>query len=385
MIRLTALLAIVFLFSMCTPEPENFTVSGNIKMGNGAKLYLNELKTNNIIKVDSTILDDEGNFSFSGISNIPSFFALKSGNNYLTLILKNNDRVIVTANMEDFAASAEIEGSPESQRALGLRKKLEYNIQRLDSMGTYYKSILGTREINKVRDSLNKLSEQIITHHTNETKAFIEENPASLASLMALYQQIAPRRYVLNPEEHFEYFSMVDSALYNILPESEAVINLHSQILEIKRQKAQSENIESKVGIGIKAPEIILPNQFGDTVKLSDLKGKYVLIDFWASWCKPCRLENPILVKNYTKYHEKGFEIFQVSLDKKEEAWLDAIEKDNLTWIHVSDLKFWNSEAAVLYHVQSIPANFLIDKKGVIIAKNLRGDALEAKLSELFD
>ena len=385
MIRLTALLAIVFLFSMCTPEPENFTVSGNIKMGNGAKLYLNELKTNNIIKVDSTILDDEGNFSFSGISNIPSFFALKSGNNYITLILKNNDRVIVTANMEDFAASAEIEGSPESQRALGLRKKLEYNIQRLDSMGTYYKSILGTREINKVRDSLNKLSEQIITHHTNETKAFIEENPASLGSLMALYQQIAPRRYVLNPEEHFEYFSMVDSALYNILPESEAVINLHSQILEIKRQKAQNENIESKVGIGIKAPEIILPNQFGDTVKLSDLKGKYVLIDFWASWCKPCRLENPILVKNYTKYHEKGFEIFQVSLDKKEEAWLEAIEKDNLTWIHVSDLKFWNSEAAALYHVQSIPANFLIDKKGIIIAKNLRGDALEAKLSELFD
>jgi len=385
MIRLTALLAIVFLFSRCAPEPEQFMVSGNIKMANGAKLYLNELKTNDIIKIDSTILDEEGNFSFTGMSNIPAFYALKSGNNYLTLILKNNDRVIVTANMEDFAASAEIEGSPESQRALRLRKKLEYSIQRPDSMGVFYQSIIGTREINRVRDSLNQLSEYIITNHTNETKVFIEENPSSLASLMALYQQIAPRRYVLTPEEDFEYFAMVDSALYNTMPESEAVITLHSQIQEMKRQKAEKESIESEVGVGIKAPEIILPNQFGDTVKLSDLKGKYVLIDFWASWCKPCRLENPVLVRNYNKYHEKGFEIFQVSLDKKEKAWLDAIEKDNLTWIHVSDLKFWNSDAAALYHIQSIPANFLIDKKGIIIAKNLRGDALEAKLSELFD
>jgi len=385
MIRLTALLVIVFLFSMCTPEPDHFTVSGNIKMANGAKLYLNELKTNDIVKIDSTILDEEGNFSFTGMSNIPAFYALKSGNNYLTLILKNNDWVIVNANMEDLITSAEIEGSPESQRALELRKKLEYNIQRLDSMGVYYQSIIGTREINRVRDSLYQLSENIITHHTNETKAFIEENPASLASLMALYQQIAPRRYVLVPEEHFEYFAMVDSALYKTIPESEAVITLHSQIQEMKRQKAEKESIESEVGIGIKAPEIILPTPLGDTAKLSDLKGKYVLIDFWASWCKPCRLENPVLVRNYNKYHEKGFEIFQVSLDKKEEAWLEAIEKDNLTWIHVSDLKFWNSEAAALYHVQSIPANFLIDKKGIIIAKNLRGDALEAKLSELFD
>lgn len=135
--------------------------------------------------------------------------------------------------------------------------------------------------------------------------------------------------------------------------------------------------------IGDYAPEIIQESTEGEPIKLSDLRGKYVLIDFWASWCGPCRKENPVLVDAYGKYSNakfkkaKGFEIFSVSLDRSKKSWLDAIEKDQLTWdYHVSDLKFWQNEAAQTYQVRSIPMNFLINPQGVIVAKNLRGERL---------
>ena len=118
-------------------------------------------------------------------------------------------------------------------------------------------------------------------------------------------------------------------------------------------------------------------------MSLTDFRGKYVLVDFWASWCRPCRAENPNVVRVYNQYKDKGFEILGVSLDKSKDAWLKAIEQDKLTWKHVSDLKFWQSEAAQLYGVSSIPYTILLDPEGTIIAQNLRGASLERKLAEL--
>lgn len=380
------ILVLALSFNSCESEPEYFTISGEIKNANGEKLYLIELQTNNVVFVDSVILNDEGIFSFKGETEIPKFYALRTkANNYITLIVSPYEQIIVKADGENIAENPTIEGSPESQKISELREKLDNSVKQLDSLGMYYRSLIGTNEINKVKDSLNTLSQEIISQHTEFTKDFILDNSTSLASLMALYQQIAPRKYVLNPKDDYEYFSLVDSSLMAIYPESEAVKALHTQMNEINRQlKAESE-INNVVGIGASAPEIKLPSPNGDTLALSSLKGKYVLLDFWASWCRPCRLENPNLVNNYKKYHEKGFEIFQVSLDKKKESWIGAIESDKLEWVHVSDLQYWNSAAAQLYQVQAIPASFLLDKNGKIIAKNLRGDALEAKLSEIFD
>jgi len=155
-------------------------------------------------------------------------------------------------------------------------------------------------------------------------------------------------------------------------------------LADYKAQINANQKSKQKLSIGQVPPEIALPNPQGDTVTLSSLRGKYVLLDFWASWCKPCRVENPNLVKAYKKYKEEGFEIYQVSLDKKRSAWLNAIEKDNLNWVHVSDLEFWNSSAARTYNIRSIPASFLLNKEGEIIDKNLRGDALHKKLHEIF-
>lgn len=137
--------------------------------------------------------------------------------------------------------------------------------------------------------------------------------------------------------------------------------------------------------IGALAPEINLPTPEGDYLALSSLRGKYVLIDFWAAWCRPCRIENPTVVKAYQKYAPKGFEVYGVSLDRTREDWVKAIAADGLPWKHVSDLKFWQSEGAQTYKVKAIPATFLLDPDGKIIGKNLRGEALLAKLEEIFN
>jgi peroxiredoxin len=141
---------------------------------------------------------------------------------------------------------------------------------------------------------------------------------------------------------------------------------------------------QTNVTVGETAPEITLPTPEGNELSLSDLRGKVVLIDFWASWCKPCRAENPNVVRVYNQYKDQGFEILGVSLDRSKEAWVQAIQQDNLTWKHVSDLQFWNSEAAQVYGVSSIPYTVLVDQEGNVIAERLRGGGLEAKLAEVF-
>jgi peroxiredoxin len=135
--------------------------------------------------------------------------------------------------------------------------------------------------------------------------------------------------------------------------------------------------------VGQPAPEISLPTPEGEIRSLSDLRGKVVLIDFWASWCRPCRMENPAVVAAYQKYKDKGFEILGVSLDRNKDQWINAIKKDGLDWHHVSDLQFWQSEAAKSYGVHSIPYTVLVDPKGKVIAERLRGAALDRKLAEL--
>ena len=197
---------------------------------------------------------------------------------------------------------------------------------------------------------------------------YLLSNKNDLAVLMFLDLFPKDRHQALHDE--------VIKALYEKYPK---------QPLVAERYKVQSSPATATT-VGAMAPDLAFENPDGVIMKLSDLRGKVVLLDFWASWCRPCRMENPNVVKTYHKYHDKGFEIYSVSLDRDKAGWIKAIEADGLIWPnHVSDLGYWQSQAAKIYGVSSIPATFLIGKDGRIIAKNLRGAALENALKELFD
>ena len=176
-----------------------------------------------------------------------------------------------------------------------------------------------------------------------------------------------------------------DKAL--ILAEINRLSKEYPWLAEAKEKKtnmANAEAIAKKTGIGAIAMDFTQKNTAGKPVKLSDYRGKYVLLDFWASWCGPCRAENPNVLDNYEKYHSKGLEILGVSLDEKKDAWLKAIKDDGLEWAHVSDLKGWKNDVAKEYNIRAVPSNFLIDKEGKIVAVDLRGEELTQKLQEIF-
>jgi peroxiredoxin len=230
------------------------------------------------------------------------------------------------------------------------------------------------------------MAQSYLTEINTYTKNYINNNISSLVSLVALYQQVAPNVYVLNPSKDINYFIKVDSSMYSQFPEYEPVITLHQQVKEFTAGMPGETAAEPASEDGILAPEISLPSPAGDTIKLSSTRGTVVLLDFWASWCVPCRQENPNLVKAYSLYHKKGFQIFQVSLDKTKEAWIKGIKDDQLDkWIHVSDVQYWNSVVVPLYKIESIPSNLLLDKDGHVLATNLRGEELQTKLAELFN
>ncbi|MFO7617053.1 MAG: TlpA disulfide reductase family protein, partial [Bacteroidales bacterium] len=224
---------------------------------------------------------------------------------------------------------------------------------------------------------------RVLSGQREFVRSFIKRNSTEPASLLALSHQIL-RQSVLDAGKDFDLFELVDKELTARFPTSALVRNLHEFVESVRPQIEAARKIEEMVGNGKPAPEISLSDPDGKVVNLSSLKGKYVLLDFWAAWCAPCRRENPNIVKAYNQFRSKGFEIYAVSLDRNRQEWLDAIQADKLGWTHVSDLLFWNSPVAQQYGVQSIPANFLIDPDGIIIDRNLRGAALEARLQEIF-
>ncbi len=379
------ILLILMMLQACGSSTNQFTIEGKLENANGENLTLLELQMDGVKTLDSLQLDKEGKFKFTGYTESAKFYIVRtSPRNTVTLIVEPGDHITLEGNAGNLTESYTLSGSEASENILDIRKKHRAMLEKLDSLSKIYKDNPHEEKTDDLKKRLSKVSQSIIQKHRAFTKNFIDQNINSLAILMALYQQIGPRSYLIDPREDFSYYEKVDSALMAQYPNSEAVKSFHSQVENLKsKMGSEGSSGDEKLAVGKTAPEIALPNPKGDTVKLSSLQGNYVLLDFWASWCKPCRVENPILVQNYQRFKDKEFEIYQVSLDRNRSDWLQAIEKDNLNWYHVSDLAFWNSKAAEKYNVRSIPANFLLNKKGEIIAKNLRGDDLQAKLHEV--
>jgi peroxiredoxin len=380
------LLTVIVLCASCQKDKGKVVIKGSIEKIEGQYLYLQELKIGETGKTDSLFLDEKGKFTFTKVVHHPTFYTLFSSinpNDILTLLVHPGDRVRLSGDGKNLFGTYQVRGSRESVLVQELTRKTHESVLAVDSLNRMLQVYANNPNIVNIRRQLEYSFFAILDSTKDYLIAFIQKHPTSMASLLAVYQQIAPETYVFSEDDDLQYFKMVDSALFREYPRSPHVKALRGNVKEMTEQLRLAEITRMFAGLGTEAPEISLPSPEGKIIKLSSLRGKHVLLDFWASWCKPCRDENPVLVENYQKFKHLGLEIYQVSIDQSKNAWIKAIEDDQLDWVHVSDLLYWDSPVVELYNIESIPANLLLDPDGIIIAKNLRGDELGKKLESI--
>ena len=351
-----------------TKSTNGYEISGTIR---GVKdgLALLSYVANQSVQVDSSDIKG-GHFVFRGKFGQPQevqvSFANDSYSGGITFFADNND-ITVDADTSMLGLPS-VKGSPLQSDYEAYKKMtaaLDAKVAQLNETGrNLYISGALTEQI---KDSLFKVNDQFESERAGLISKFIQQHPASAVGAWAIGKGLLfdPKPAVLEP-------------LFNAL-DKKVQSGLYGKIISDALVAAKATSI------GQPAMDFTQPDVNGKAVSLSSFKGKYVLIDFWASWCGPCRAENPNVVHSYNEYKSKGFEILGVSLDENKSDWLKAIAKDNLAWTQVSDLKGWSNAASQAYGIKGIPFNLLLDKNGVIVAKNLRGEALTKKLKELFN
>lgn len=373
-------LAAIALYSCSTSNSENttgFEIKGNLSNSKGESIYLEKLSQQGVAAIDSAVIDEKGEFLINHVSPKVGFYRLRiSNSNFAMLVLDSAQKVTITADARDLGNTFKAEGSPDTKLFLEYNALAQGQKVRTDSLENIFRTAMVTMKLDSLRaDSLSKELqkpyETMVAQYSEVLAKKIKENPNSFASIMAIQQ--------LRPEEYIEVYKILDKGLSERYPDNNDVKSYHAMVQQAEMMVSRTEAIK----VGSEAPELILPMPNNKDLALSSLRGKVVLVDFWASWCGPCRKEMPNVKRAYEKYKNKGFEILGVSLDKDRTAWLDAISSEGMTWPQVSDLKFWQSEACQIYAVQSIPYTVLIDKEGKIIATNLRGAELDKKLSEV--
>lgn len=373
--------AIIFITFACTNTPEGINISGTINGGKGKIIYLS-----NTDKTDSIVIDENNHFAFNKQNQESDFYNLYFNRiDPILLYLDSSENIIVNTDTENFSSNYNVTGSVTSTQIMQLQQKLLSVFGRIQAL--YNEKVLKADStiLDSVRTVFNNESNQLVQSHRMEVFDFIRKNPSSFACLPAIYQSFDSRNPLFMYEMDASYYNLIDSALMATKPNSKHTKEFHSQIVEYKQQFERIRQMESKVQAGTEAPDFEVPSPNGKMIKLSSFRGNYVLLDFWASWCSPCRQENPAVLEAYNLYKKKGFRVFQVSLDKEKNDWLTAINKDGLGEItHASDLQYWNCVPAKLYGVQSIPANFLIDPKGIVVGRNLRGNDLLNTLSQIY-
>ena len=350
-------------------NPIEVSISGKIFNLSSDTLFLGKSIGDNQLKVyhiDS--VDDEGAFSFKVKLPHPDYYVLRVADGQtINLVLRDKDDIEIYGDGKQLYQHLNIVGSEDSEELNKfIRQNLAY-VAKLDSAREYLKE-----NQDKARE-VNADFKPVHTGFINMRRNFINRNKQSPALIAAINS--------LNTEDEFEIYEDVVKSLEKSFGESPTVQSLVVQLEQNRKEFLANQPLSP----GSKASEIAMENPDGEIMKLSDYEGKVVLLDFWASWCGPCRKENPTVVKLYNKYKDDGFEVFSVSLDKDRKRWVDAIEKDNLVWeAHVSDLKGWKNEAAQQYQVSGIPFTVLLDKEGKVINTKLRGVQLEMTLESIF-
>ena len=377
------LVTAMLLLGGCKKEKE-FIIRGTITHAEDQTIILEELHTSSRNKIAETKINKKGEFEISGMTGIPTFYLLNLNNkSFITLLVDSAETVIVEADAANFGREYNVDGSPGSAQVKLLDSKLKETRHKLDSIRSLDNLYKGNPDYDSVRPRWTEEYDSIVNAQIEFSTNFVRENPFSMASVLALYQKFS------NEDPSFivrdlQVMKTAASALNSIYPKSEQVQALYNNTLQIVREKQSAEMKKFIQEQGDNSPDIVLPNPDGEEVALSSLRGKVVLLQFWAAVDRGSRIQNPVLAEAYKKYKRKGFEIYQVSVDVNRAEWVDAIDKDKLTWINVGDME-GSKMAAAVYNIQSVPFNYLLNEEGEIVAKNLKGPALDKALSHLLD
>lgn len=370
MMKLKVLIGLV-LFPMVQLFAQDFEIAVHSKkqLANG-KIYLEYLNPKaGRQKIDSTLLDANNNGVFKGkvLDNggfyYISFFNVEKPQRVL-LILEGGEKVKVEADGER---------TEDNGGKYLITAENSFNIPMMNQLVSISESM------NETVKKLNAKFQADQTKGPEIEKEFKAIQDKTIAKIRELIPQMGTHLVALYATNFLDFSENLD-----LMKQIAANLQKERASHPLVQSFVQSIQAMDQVAVGSQAPEISQATPSGEIFTLSSLKGKLVMLDFWASWCGPCRKENPNVVRIYQKFKDKGFEILGISLDEKKEAWLNAIEKDGLIWKHVSDLGFWNNQVAVKYGVKFIPQTFMVDPSGKIIAKDLRGPALEQFLEKYY-
>jgi len=351
------------LIAACSSEP-HYVVKGNIEGSDTVTFYLQKRESGKTVSIDSAV-SKKGKFTLKGGKiSYPQMVLLIAGDTRKrTSFYLENSEITITGSL-DSLFKAKITGSKTQDE---YKTFVESNKVLSDSYSKLYIKFQAASQAGDTSNisELQKQVEGIQTEMKNNQKDFVKNNPKSYVSPSIL----SSLSYLMEAEEIESMINGLDTAVASV-PQ---IVSLKERVVVMK-----------SVAVGQKAPDFTMEDVDGKPVSLSSRLGsKLLLLDFWAAWCEPCRQENPNVVKVYKEFHKKGFDVFGVSLDQSKENWLKAIADDKLTWTQVSDLQRGNNSAALLYSVNAIPANFLLDETGTIIGRNLRGDDLYKKVNEI--
>jgi peroxiredoxin len=372
---------VLFMALSCKEKPE-FRIDGKITNNQSNMIYLEKLELQGPVPFDSARIDQKGRFRLKGSVSIPTFFLLKlNENKFITLLLDSSEQVEFSADYLNFSTEYKVEGSFGSQKVQELNKQLTRTLLKLDSINSMITLCQNDYDFQEKLLVWQLEKEEIVRAQSQFSKEFIMQNPFSLSSILAIYQRINDESYVV---QDLQTIKTAASALNTLYPNSDHVKKLYD---DTKKMMQGVKNLEMRQLIekyGRNSPDILLPDKSGKQIALSSLEGKYVLLHFWSALNKESRVQNPVLKENYNQYRSKGFEIYQVSIDTLRNEWINALEEDQLSWINVGDME--GSYSAIMsYNIGSIPANYLLDREGKIIAKNLKGPTLNATLNKILN